>query len=48
MIVEYMGMTWLFIEFDGRVSQNFKKFDFLDIELHTAVYVPKKQPKKIS
>ena len=29
-----------------RVSQNFKKIDFLDIELHTAVYVPKKQPKK--
>ena len=30
----------------NRVSQNFKKFEFLDIELHTAVYVPKKQPKK--
>ena len=29
------------------MSQNFKKFEFLDIALHTAVYVPKKQPKKI-
>ena len=32
----------------SRVSQNFKKFNFLDIELHTAVYVPKKKPKKNS
>ena len=29
-----------------RVSQDFKNFESLDIELPTAVYVPKKQPTK--
>ena len=45
MLQDYLFAGLNKMAMDSRVSQNFKKFEFLDIELHTAVYVPQKQPK---
>ena len=45
---ETYSLEKLIYKVSNRVSQSFKRIEFLDIELHTAVYVPKKQSKKFS